>query len=427
MKVAYKELFANRNFRKDLAASLINRFGDSIDAIASSWIVYELTGEASWSAIIYAINRLPTIFLTPLAGPLVERHNKKMIMVVTDLIRALCVGVLATGLLLGFLSAPLIAVLSLIISSAEAFRIPAGTAIFPQIVPREQYGTAMSVNQASSSVVELIGTGVAAAVIALIGSAGAIYVDMVTFVLSALLIMSLELHEETQKDSNGFTVSGYFDDLKGGFLYCASKKRLVAITMMILFLNGILVPLNSLQTPMVTELFHGNVWYLSLFGTVLSVSMLLGSIIYPMIQERLNVKMVLVMICTGIAGFYLMMVAGKGLYSNLYFSIATIVVLAAMLGLIISVGNMFLGIETIRMIDREYLARAASIGNALGSAIVPVTAFIVSIAVRFAGVPVIFVSAGLVAVAFCGVLFLNHSLNDEEPQAVDKNESLEAA
>ena len=425
MKVAYKELFKNRNFRRDLAASLINRFGDSIDAIASSWIVYELTGEASWSAIIYAINRLPTIFLTPLAGPLVERHNKKMIMVVTDLIRALCVGVLATGLLLGFLSAPLIAVLSFIISSAEAFRIPAGTAIFPQIVPREQYGTAMSVNQASSSVVELIGTGVAAAIIALIGSAGAIYVDMVTFVLSALLIMSLELHEDVHREANGFSVSSYFADLKGGFVYCASKKRLVAITMMILFLNGILVPLNSLQTPMVTELFHGNVWYLSLFGTILSVSMLLGSVIYPMIQEKLNVKLVLVMICAGISGFYLLMVAGKGFYSNLYFAMASIVVLAAMLGLIISVGNMFLGIETIRMIDREYLARAASIGNALGSAIVPVTAFIVSIAVRFVGVPVIFVSAGLVAVAFCGVLFFNHSL-DEEPQT-EEDESLEAA
>ncbi|MBQ2533428.1 MAG: MFS transporter, partial [Lachnospiraceae bacterium] len=225
MKLEHKELFKNRNFRKDLAASLINRFGDSIDAIASSWIVYELTGEASWSAIIYAINRLPTIFLTPLAGPWVERHNKKMIMVVTDLIRALCVGVLATGLLLGFLSAPLIAVLSFIISSAEAFRMPAGTAIFPQIVPQEMYGTAMSINQASSSVVELVGTGAAAAIIALIGSAGAIYVDMITFVLSALLTFSLQLQEETKADENGFSLNTYLSDLKEGFIYCGTKKR----------------------------------------------------------------------------------------------------------------------------------------------------------------------------------------------------------
>ena len=425
MKLEHKELFKNRNFRKDLAASLINRFGDSIDAIASSWIVYELTGEASWSAIIYAINRLPTIFLTPLAGPWVERHNKKMIMVVTDLIRALCVGVLATGLLLGFLSAPLIAVLSFIISSAEAFRMPAGTAIFPQIVPQEMYGTAMSINQASSSIVELVGTGAAAAIIALIGSAGAIYVDMITFVLSALLTFSLQLQEEAKADTQGFSLNAYLTDLKEGFIYCGTKKRLVAITMMVLFLNGILVPMNSLQTPMVKELFHGNVWYLSLYGTVVSVSMLLGSVIFPMIQNRLNVKMVLVMVCSSVAAFHILIVAGSPFYANRYFAIATIVVLAGMLGLIISITNMFLSVETLRIIDREYLARAASIGSALGCAIMPVTAFIVSAVVHFVGVAIIFISTGIIAVAFCGVLFFNSALNDE-PQVLEE-ESSEAA
>ena len=193
MKAEIRELFQNRNYRKDLAAELINRFGDSIDAIASSWIVYEITGQASWSAIIYALNRIPTIFLTPLAGPWVERHNKKLIMVITDLIRAICVGLLASGLLMGFLNAPMIAVLSLIISSAESFRLPAGTALFPQIVPEHLYGEAMSINKAASSTVELIGTAVAAVIIALIGSSGAIYVDMVTFILSALIILSINL------------------------------------------------------------------------------------------------------------------------------------------------------------------------------------------------------------------------------------------
>ncbi|MCR5671065.1 MAG: MFS transporter, partial [Butyrivibrio sp.] len=75
MKAEIRELFQNRNYRKDLSAELINRFGDSVDAIASSWIVYEITGQASWSALIYALNRIPTIILTPLAGPWVERQN----------------------------------------------------------------------------------------------------------------------------------------------------------------------------------------------------------------------------------------------------------------------------------------------------------------------------------------------------------------
>jgi hypothetical protein len=69
MSTKYGKLLKNKNYCKDLASTIVNRFGDSVDAIASSWIVYELTGQAAWSAIIYAINRLPTIIVTPLVGP----------------------------------------------------------------------------------------------------------------------------------------------------------------------------------------------------------------------------------------------------------------------------------------------------------------------------------------------------------------------
>ncbi len=411
MKLKYRELFSNSNYRKNLAASLINRFGDSIDAIASSWIVYELTGQASWSAIIYAINRIPTIFLTPLAGPWVERHNKKMIMVITDLIRALCVGILATGLFMGFLSAPILAILSLIISSAEAFRVPAGTALFPQIVPREQYGEAMSVSRSASSAVELLGTGAAAAIIALIGSAGAIYVDMITFILSAALIFSMRLHEDTAAKAEAFSVSSYFNDLKDGFMYCAKKKQLVAITVMVLFVNGILVPLDSLKTPMVNELFHGEAWYLSVFGITFVVSMLLGSIIFPVVQGKLNAKMVLVFVSVVITGVYFILVAGAPLYTNPYVAIAFLVILTGLLGLSISIANMFLGVESMKIIDREYLARTSSIGNALGSAIMPVTAGLIGFGLKFVGVSQVFIFTGFVAIVFCAVLLTKGDLN----------------
>ena len=88
---------------KMIVAALINRFGDSIDAIASTWIVYELTGSAVWSAVIFGVNKVPSVFVTPLAGAWVEGRNKKAIMIITDLIRAVCVAFVASGYLLGFL------------------------------------------------------------------------------------------------------------------------------------------------------------------------------------------------------------------------------------------------------------------------------------------------------------------------------------
>lgn len=425
MKAEIRELFQNRNYRKDLAAELINRFGDSIDAIASSWIVYEITGQASWSAIIYALNRVPTIILTPLAGPWVERHNKKLIMVITDLIRAICVGLLATGLLMGFLNAPMIAVLSLIISSAESFRLPAGSALFPQIVPEHLYGEAMSINKAATSTVELIGTAVAAVIIAFIGSSGAIYVDMMTFILSALLIFSMKLKEDSNEKAEPFSLSSYMADFKDGFMYCAKKKRLVAITMVILFLNGILVPFDSLKAPMVSELMHGDAIYLSVFGITFVISMLVGSLIFSKIYKHLNAKMVIAAVSIVITAVYFIIVAAAPLYSNPYVAVGFLIALTAALGFSITIANIFLGVESYRIIDKEYLARTSSIGNALGSAIMPVTATLISGLLKFVGVTHIFLGAGVVAIVFCIVLLAKDDLDEKETE--EKAESLEAA
>lgn len=87
-KIGYRDIFRQTEYMKIMIAALINRFGDSIDAIASTWIVYEITGNAAWSAIIYGVNKLPSIIITPLAGAWVEGQKKKTIMIVTDLIRA---------------------------------------------------------------------------------------------------------------------------------------------------------------------------------------------------------------------------------------------------------------------------------------------------------------------------------------------------
>lgn len=64
-KVGYRNLLKQREYMKIMVAALINRFGDSIDAIASTWIVYELTGSAAWSAVIFGVNKVPSVIVTP--------------------------------------------------------------------------------------------------------------------------------------------------------------------------------------------------------------------------------------------------------------------------------------------------------------------------------------------------------------------------
>lgn len=400
MSFKYGKLFRNPNYRKNLASTIVNRFGDSVDAIASSWIVYELTGQASWSAIIYAINRLPTIIVTPLVGPWVENHSKKNIMVVTDLIRAICVGVMATGLLMGFLSAPLIALLNLIISTAEAFRGPASSAFFPMVVDKDSYNEAISLNSSVSSITELIGTGLAAAIIALIGSSGAIYLDMATFVISALLIAWMKIPAETLNTKVSASAGAYLKELKDGFVYCKGKKILVVFAYVALFLNGILVPINSLQTPIVTEVLKGGPELLSIFGIAVTVSMLLGSLFFPVFRKFLNGKKTIIMMIALIITFYLGLVGAAPLYETRYGAAITLLLLSTALGFGISLGNMYINVEMFNVIDRSYLARVSGIGSAISVGITPVTAFVISIVVKLTSTKVILVMAGVVAFLF---------------------------
>ncbi|MDE6983715.1 MAG: MFS transporter, partial [Lachnospiraceae bacterium] len=99
-KVGYRDILRQREYLKIILAGLINRFGDSIDAIAFTWLVYAITGNAAWSALVFAANQLPSVLVQPFAGALVEGMDKKRLMVLTDVVR----GVTTSGLAVLYLT-----------------------------------------------------------------------------------------------------------------------------------------------------------------------------------------------------------------------------------------------------------------------------------------------------------------------------------
>ncbi len=78
MTNTYKKVLSDeRNLRYIILANIISRFGDSIDMIAYSWMVYQITGSTAWLTIILGVNMMPTVFFQPLFGGLTEYFNKK--------------------------------------------------------------------------------------------------------------------------------------------------------------------------------------------------------------------------------------------------------------------------------------------------------------------------------------------------------------
>jgi MFS family permease len=425
-KIGYKDVFTQTEYVKMMFAALINRFGDSIDAIASTWIVYQLTSSAAWSALIFGINNLPTVVVTPLAGAWVEGRNKKRIMIVTDLIRAVVVATVASLFLLNLLQPWMLLISTITISTAEAFRGPANTAITPNILDEEMYEFGMSLKDSLSQIVQLIGLGCAAGIIALIGISGALYIDMATFIISAAIILFVNT-KETITEKVAFNVKNYVTDLAEGVKYVSKEAVIVFFLWYAVFLNSVLVPLNGLQAPMVEEILHSGVEALSVFSITFTAGMLLGAVVFPYVSKKIGNVAIFWGMGIIISGYYILMVALQPLYVNQWVTYAVLSVLSIVTGMIISIANSMISVIFMKKVEKKYIARAAAIMTAFSVAAMPITSFLVSAVVTVISVKTIFIISGVLAFLVTALMSRKaYLLSDDEPApAISCEESVE--
>lgn len=428
-KIGYRDIFRQTEYMKMMVAALINRFGDSIDAIASVWIVYEITGNAAWSAIMFGVNRIPSIVVTPLAGAWVEGRKKKTIMVVTDLIRAVCVAFVATGYLLGFLQAWMLLITTLIISTVEAFRGPANSALLPKVLEKKYFEYGMSLSATLGSIVELIGTAIAATIIALIGTSGAIYIDMATFIISAVIIMFVNTKEQNLVKKK-FDSKEYFVDLADGFSYVKKDDVLKVFLLLAVFLNAIMVPVNSLQAPLAGEILGGGAEILSIIGIAATVGMLFGSVTYPMMQKFMSDRAIWIVGGLGVTAFYILLPICKPLYTSKLLAYIFTAVFTFILGYTVALVNSHLNVFMVKRIQQDFLARIDGITTALSTASMPVASFLVSAIVAYASTSAIFIASGVFALIVTICMLFSKTLGESgektASESVDAVENIAA-
>lgn len=424
-QIGYRDIFRQTEYMKMMVAALINRFGDSIDAIASVWIVYEITGNAAWSAIMFGVNRIPSIVVTPLAGAWVEGRKKKTIMVVTDLIRAVCVAFVATGYLLGFLQAWMLLITTLIISTVEAFRGPANSALLPKVLEKKYFEYGMSLSATLGSIVELIGTAIAATIIALIGTSGAIYIDMATFIISAVIIMFVNTKEQNLVKKK-FDSKEYFVDLADGFSYVKKDDVLKVFLLLAVFLNAIMVPVNSLQAPLAGEILGGGAEILSIIGIAATVGMLFGSVTYPMMQKFMSDRAIWIVGGLGVTAFYILLPICKPLYTSKLLAYIFTAVFTFILGYTVALVNSHLNVFMVKRIQQDFLARIDGITTALSTASMPVASFLVSAIVAYASTSAIFIASGVFALIVTICMLFSKTLGESgEKTASERVDAVE--
>ena len=237
--------------------------------------VYEKTGSATALGLMQVFFITPFLIISPFAGVMVDRHNRKLMMMVSDL----GAGLATVGLLilqaLGLLQLWHLYVFSVIAGLGNAFQWPAYSAAISTMIPKEQYGRANGM----MSLVEM-GPGViapllAGALLPFIKLTGIMLMDVITFVsaIAVLLVVHVPQPPRTQEGQKG--QGSIWKEAAYGFRYIFARPSLLGLQLVFFCGNLFAGIAFTVFAPMILARTGNNS---VIFGTVQSVGAVGGVI-----------------------------------------------------------------------------------------------------------------------------------------------------
>ncbi len=402
--VKYSAILKEKQFMKLLIANVISRFGDSIDAIAYSWIMYEVTGNASLIALIMALNYLPTILLQPFLAVFVERMKKKNVIVVTNIGRGALVLLTMVLYINGTINTTYLMIATILTSTMESFCIPASISFLPKIIAMDKIVSAKAMMTSMEMIAQVIGMSLAGGIIAFFGNYFALLIDAITFLLASFIVFLIRYHEK--RNTSELSFHQYKEDLLGGFRYLMSKKLLIAIIFVGMALNSVNIPFSSFQSIFVAEYLHLDAMALSVFGVLMMLGMFLGSSITPKVAEKIGMRLAIVYSGFILAPFYIL-----AYFVSINISSFTNLQIYSVLGtsiLVFGIGmgviNVAFGAVFIQNIDEEYQSRIGGITNALLTLMLPLVSLISSLLAVFLEVDMIFLIIGIIIIIMYSII-----------------------
>jgi MFS family permease len=230
--ISYRELLSgNRSFRFLWLGQVVSQMGDWFDTIAVYTIALRLTGSSRSVALIMVARFLPSVVMGPLSGVIADRFSRRSIMITADLLRAVVV--------LGFLFVRrpdqmwLVYTLTVMQLAFSAFFEPAKTAAIPSIVSDRELVPANAIASVTWSVMLTLGAAIGGFVAGWFGTDVAFVLDSLTFVASALLILSVHVPKRPERSKAKLTFGkaiGITDTIEGAH-YVRHRPRVLAYLM----------------------------------------------------------------------------------------------------------------------------------------------------------------------------------------------------
>lgn len=244
----------HRNYRLFFGGQSLSLAGTWITRIATSWLVYRLTGSALMLGIVGFCGQIPTLFLAPVAGVFVDRWDRRRVLLVTQvlsLLQSVALGVLT---LLGIITVGEVLVLQVAQGIINAFDTPARQAfVVTMIADRADLPNAIALNSSMVNGSRIVGPSVGGIIIAAVGEGWCFMLDAVSYlaVIASLLAMRIEPERRVRATAR------VREELSAGFRYVTEFLPVRTLLLLLALVSIMGMPYTVLMPAVATRVLHG--------------------------------------------------------------------------------------------------------------------------------------------------------------------------
>jgi len=234
---AHRGIFSvlrNKSFARLFYAGATSTAGFAIGQVALTWIVWTNTSSSLDVAYIGVSFIFAAVIFSLAAGALVDRHERRKLMVLSDLVRAGTLAALVVSLLVVGFNLAIILLVAFVLGSFTTLFQPAERALTPEVVGNEQIAHANALVQTSNSVIQFASNTAGAGIIALTGVVAAFGLNTTTFLISALLIAGIVGFPGKRSlaiDGTPDKRPSMIEDIREGFRYIGRNRALLELTL----------------------------------------------------------------------------------------------------------------------------------------------------------------------------------------------------
>lgn len=229
-KEAALKLTVNRNLGLLLSGQLVSQVGDKFYLLALSFWVLNTTQSPAMMGIVLACSLFPSLVFGFVSGAFIDRYDRKAIIVGTDMIRGVVIGIVAAAYYLDALSLSLILVSQVVLSINAAFFDPTIPAIIPRIVKRDQLTKANSQTQFIRGISSITGPVLGGVAVAAMGYGFAFVFNAVSFLVSAFFELFIKIPPVDKTTTRETSIK---HEILEGYKYILKDKGLIIVLIMV--------------------------------------------------------------------------------------------------------------------------------------------------------------------------------------------------